>query len=119
MNRLFGSKAATPKPSLTDAIASTETRADGVTQKIKKLDQELARYRDQMKKMTSGPGKVRERWDDRCTSSQCIHARTDDAIPLCRKRSNSVRCVFCGRNGCTKDSWISCISNRTIWNRPR
>lgn len=58
MNRLFGSKAATPKPSLQDAIASTETRADGVTQKIKKLDQELARYRDQMKKMSSGPGKV-------------------------------------------------------------
>lgn len=58
MNRLFGSKNATPKPSLQDAISGTETRADGVTQKIKKLDQELARYRDQMKKMSSGPGKV-------------------------------------------------------------
>ena len=59
MNRLFGTKNATPKPGLTEAIASTETRADGVTQKIKKLDQELSRYRDQMKKMGSGPGKVR------------------------------------------------------------
>lgn len=59
MNRLFGTKNATPKPGLTEAIASTESRADGVTQKIKKLDQELSRYRDQMKKMGSGPGKVR------------------------------------------------------------
>ena len=58
MNRLFGNKTATPKPGLTEAIASTEARADGVTQKIKKLDQELSRYRDQMKKMGSGPGKV-------------------------------------------------------------
>lgn len=59
MNRLFGNKNAAPKPGLTEAIASTEARADGVTQKIKKLDQELSRYRDQMKKMGSGPGKVR------------------------------------------------------------
>ncbi|PWZ03596.1 hypothetical protein BCV70DRAFT_197794 [Testicularia cyperi] len=58
MNRLFGSKAAKPKPSLTDAIASTETRADGVEVKIRKLDAELARYRDQMKKMRDGPGKT-------------------------------------------------------------
>lgn len=57
MNRLFGSKNAAPKPGLTEAIASTEQRADGVTQKIKKLDQELTRYREQMKKMGSGPGK--------------------------------------------------------------
>lgn len=59
MNRLFGNKNAATKPGLTEAIASTEARADGVTQKIKKLDQELSRYRDQMKKMGSGPGKVR------------------------------------------------------------
>jgi charged multivesicular body protein 5 len=58
MNRLFGNKNAAPKPGLTEAIASTEARADGVTQKIKKLDTELSRYRDQMKKMGSGPGKV-------------------------------------------------------------
>lgn len=57
MNRLFGSKAAKPKPSLNDAIASTEARADGVEVKIRKLDAELARYRDQMKKMRDGPGK--------------------------------------------------------------
>ncbi|PWN94319.1 hypothetical protein FA10DRAFT_224761 [Acaromyces ingoldii] len=57
MNRLFGSKNAKPKPSLNEAITSTEARADGVQAKIKKLDVELARYRDQMKKMSTGPGK--------------------------------------------------------------
>ncbi|SPC61958.1 related to VPS60 involved in vacuolar protein sorting [Ustilago sp. UG-2017b] len=57
MNRLFGSKTAKPKPSLTDAIASTENRADSVEVKIRKLDSELARYRDQMRKMRDGPGK--------------------------------------------------------------
>lgn len=59
MNRLFGARTGKPKPSLSDAIASTETRADGVEVKIRKLDAELGRYRDQMKKMRDGPGKVR------------------------------------------------------------
>ncbi|EPQ27139.1 uncharacterized protein PFL1_05420 [Pseudozyma flocculosa PF-1] len=58
MNRLFGSTAAKPKPSLGDAIASTEARADGVEVKIRKLDAELTRYRDQMKKLRDGPGKT-------------------------------------------------------------
>lgn len=35
------------------------TRGEQV--KVKKLDGELARYRDQMKKMRPGPGKVREK----------------------------------------------------------
>lgn len=58
MNRLFGSRNAAPKLSMADAIKSTEERADGVEVKIRKLDGELARYRDQMKKMRDGPGKV-------------------------------------------------------------
>jgi len=58
MNRIFGSRTAKPKPNLSDAILSTEARADGVEVKIKKLDAELSRYRDQMKKMKDGPGKV-------------------------------------------------------------
>ena len=57
MNRLFGSKATAPKPTLTSAIASTESRADSVEVKIRKLDAELTRYRDQMRKMRDGPGK--------------------------------------------------------------
>jgi len=47
----------TPKPSLVDAIAATDTRVDAVEVKIKKLDAELAKYKDQMKKMRDGPGK--------------------------------------------------------------
>jgi charged multivesicular body protein 5 len=57
MNRLFGTSKKTPKPSLSDAIAATDTRVDAVEVKIKKLDAELAKYKDQMKKMNDGPGK--------------------------------------------------------------
>ncbi|KAI9499785.1 Vacuolar protein-sorting-associated protein 60 [Coemansia spiralis] len=58
MNRIFGmSKAKTPKPTLDDAISSTDSRVGAVEVKIKKLDGELARYRDQIKKMRDGPGK--------------------------------------------------------------
>ncbi|KAJ1663566.1 Vacuolar protein-sorting-associated protein 60 [Coemansia sp. RSA 1813] len=58
MNRIFGmSKAKAPKPTLDDAITSTDSRVGAVEVKIKKLDGELARYRDQMKKMRDGPGK--------------------------------------------------------------
>ncbi|KAJ1951202.1 Vacuolar protein-sorting-associated protein 60 [Linderina macrospora] len=58
MNRIFGtSKPKVPKPTLDDAISSTDARAGAVEVKIRKLDGELARYRDQMKKMRDGPGK--------------------------------------------------------------
>ncbi|KAJ2228074.1 Vacuolar protein-sorting-associated protein 60 [Coemansia sp. RSA 1286] len=58
MNRIFGmSKAKVPKPTLEDAIASTDKRAGEVETKIKKLEGELTRYRDQLNKMRDGPGK--------------------------------------------------------------
>lgn len=59
MNRLFGASSSNgkPKPSLQDAISSTDTRIDGIMVKVKKLDGELARYRDQMKRMKEGQGK--------------------------------------------------------------
>ncbi|KAI8060322.1 Snf7 family, partial [Gongronella butleri] len=57
MNRLFGSSKKTPKPSLNEAIASTDSRVDAIEVKIRKLDAELTRYRDQMRKMGNGPGK--------------------------------------------------------------
>ena len=59
MNRLFGASSAKPKPSLTDAIASTDLRIDSIEVKIRKLDAELTKYRDQMRRMKEGPGKVR------------------------------------------------------------
>jgi len=63
MNRLFGATARKPQPNLTDAIASTDSRIQALEVKIRKLDVELGRYKDQMSKMRPGPGKnaVQER----------------------------------------------------------
>lgn len=57
MNRLFGASASKPKPNLNDAILKTDERIDGIEVKIRKLDGELAKHRDQMRKMRDGPGK--------------------------------------------------------------
>ncbi|KAH9844073.1 vacuolar protein sorting-associated protein 60 [Rhodofomes roseus] len=58
MNRIFGSSSSKkPKPNLQDAISSTDTRMASVEVKIKKLDGELARYKEQMSKLRNGPGK--------------------------------------------------------------
>jgi len=58
MNRIFGtSSAKKPKPSLQDAIASTDTRIGSIEVKIKKLDAELGRYKEQMSRLRDGPGK--------------------------------------------------------------
>jgi len=77
MNRIFGSSSGgKPKPTLQDAITSvsgsqvigssyeadqvvqTDTRIGTIEVKIKKLDGELVRYKEQMAKLRSGPGKV-------------------------------------------------------------
>ena len=59
MKRLFGKpKEKTPAPSLNDAIQGVDGRVDGIEAKIRKLDQDLVKYRDQMKKMRDGPAKV-------------------------------------------------------------
>merc|ERR1719473_405603 len=58
MNRLFGTKKeAAPKPTLQDAQATMEKRGESLDQKIEKLNKELSRYTDQMKKMKPGPAK--------------------------------------------------------------
>jgi len=58
MNRIFGSSSSKkPKPTLQDAIASTDSRMQSVEVKVKKLDAELARYKEQMSKLRNGPGK--------------------------------------------------------------
>ncbi|KAJ2549115.1 Vacuolar protein-sorting-associated protein 60 [Coemansia sp. RSA 1933] len=58
MNRIFGmGKAKASKPTLDDAITSTDSRVEAVEVKIKKLDGELIRFREQMNKMRNGPGK--------------------------------------------------------------
>ena len=69
MNRLFGNASSSKlKPSLQDAISATDGRIDGIQVKVKKLDGELTRYRDQLKRMKGGPGKVRETG---CTGLEC------------------------------------------------
>lgn len=58
MNRIFGSSSSKkPKPTLQDAINATDARIASVEVKIKKLDGELFRYKEQMSKLRSGPGK--------------------------------------------------------------
>ncbi|KAJ2162075.1 Vacuolar protein-sorting-associated protein 60 [Coemansia sp. RSA 552] len=59
MNRIFGAgKAKAPKPTLGDAITSTDARVTVVEAKIKKLDGELLRFQEQLKRMRDGPGKT-------------------------------------------------------------
>jgi len=51
MNRLFGSsKPKAPPPNMTDCISGIDSRGESIDKKIGRLDQELAKYRDQMKK---------------------------------------------------------------------
>ncbi|KIJ70161.1 hypothetical protein HYDPIDRAFT_104834 [Hydnomerulius pinastri MD-312] len=58
MNRIFGTSASKkPKPTLQDAINSTDARIASVEVNIKKLDGELMRYKEQMSKLRNGPGK--------------------------------------------------------------
>uniref|UniRef100_A0AAX7VH07 Charged multivesicular body protein 5 n=1 Tax=Astatotilapia calliptera TaxID=8154 RepID=A0AAX7VH07_ASTCA len=59
MNRIFGKgKANGPPPNLTDCIGSVDSRAESIDKKIARLDAELVKYKDQMKKMRDGPSKV-------------------------------------------------------------
>ncbi|KAG1691852.1 Charged multivesicular body protein 5 [Nymphon striatum] len=58
MNRLFGkSKPKQPPPNLSDCINNVDSRGDSIEKKIQKLDVELVKYKDQMKKMRDGPSK--------------------------------------------------------------
>lgn len=58
MNRIFGSrKPQGPAPNLNDCVANIDSRGESIEKKISKIDQELAKYSDQMKKMREGPAK--------------------------------------------------------------
>ncbi|XP_066999242.1 charged multivesicular body protein 5 [Anabrus simplex] len=58
MNRLFGkAKPKEPPPNMNDCIAGVDSRAESVEKKIARLDAELKKYKDQMKKMREGPAK--------------------------------------------------------------
>ncbi|KDP45141.1 hypothetical protein JCGZ_17473 [Jatropha curcas] len=56
MRRVFGvKKDKEPPPSIQDASDRINKRGDSVEEKIKKLDAELTRYREQIKKTRPGP----------------------------------------------------------------
>ncbi|KAJ4972415.1 hypothetical protein NE237_005514 [Protea cynaroides] len=56
MKKIFGSKKEKePPPSIQDASTRINTRGENVDEKIKKLDAELTRYREQIKKTRPGP----------------------------------------------------------------
>ncbi|KAI3421948.1 hypothetical protein GPALN_012487 [Globodera pallida] len=58
MQRFFGSsKPKAPAPNLGDAITTIDARGESVEKKVAKLDGELVKLRDQMKKMREGPAK--------------------------------------------------------------
>jgi charged multivesicular body protein 5 len=58
MNRIFGSsKPKAPKPTIEDAIQKTDGRVDSILVKIRKLDGDLLRQKDQLSKLREGAAK--------------------------------------------------------------
>jgi len=69
MNRLFGGgKKKAPPPNLTDAISNVDSRGESVEKKMAKLELELKKYSEQMKKMRDGPSKVSTLFIDKTVS---------------------------------------------------
>ncbi|KAH0839853.1 Snf7 family [Lanmaoa asiatica] len=85
MNRIFGtSSTKKPKPTLQDAINSTDTRIASIEVNIKKLDGELMRYKEQISKLRNGPGKVSKHIPPRLCAYSCTHC------PCCRIRQRAI-----------------------------
>jgi len=63
VKRFFGLGKNTPAPSLDDATKKVNERGETLDSKIKKLDEELFKYREQMKRMRPGPAQngIRQR----------------------------------------------------------
>ncbi|KAK7202962.1 Snf7 family [Myxozyma melibiosi] len=57
MNRLWGSKDKTPKPTLDDAMSGLDTRISSLDVKLSKLNSELSVYQQKLARMNDGPGK--------------------------------------------------------------
>lgn len=55
---MFGKpKDKVPPPNLSDVIANVDSRTESIDKKIQKLEADLVKYKDQMKKMREGPAK--------------------------------------------------------------
>jgi charged multivesicular body protein 5 len=58
MRRIFGAgQPKQPPPAISDAIANVDARGETLDKKIGKLDADLVKLKDQMKKMREGPSK--------------------------------------------------------------
>lgn len=58
MNRIFGSRKSQPQaPNLNDCISNIDSRGESIDKKIQRLEQEISKYTEQMKKMRDGPAK--------------------------------------------------------------
>ncbi|KAG0686909.1 hypothetical protein C6P40_003183 [Pichia californica] len=57
MNRLFGTKDKTPKPTLDDALGNIDDRVSSLDVKITKVNSELTTYQQKLSKMREGPAK--------------------------------------------------------------
>ena len=82
MNRLFGkSKPKEPLPTLDDAAKSMETRGGAVDERVKKLDEELLRYKGQLSKMRPGPAKAQvQQRALRCLKQKKVYEKQRDAL---------------------------------------
>ena len=58
MNRLFGSGAKGPKPTLNGAINNIDDRISSIDVKLASLNAELSSYQTKLAKMRDGPGKT-------------------------------------------------------------
>jgi len=75
-------------------IEQTDTRMANIEVKVRKLDGELARYKEQMSKLRNGPGKV---------SYNPEYMVPFDLTP-CRMQSSNVHFGYCGNGRCTRSS---------------
>jgi len=82
MNRLFGkSKPKVPAPTLEDASKSMSDRGGVVDEKMKKLDEELLRYKQQMSKMKAGPAKTQvQQRALRCLQQKKMYQKQRDTL---------------------------------------
>jgi charged multivesicular body protein 5 len=82
MNRLFGkSKPKVPAPTLDDASKSMDSRGSVIDDKIRKLDEELLRYKAQLTKMKQGPAKASlQQRALRCLKQKKVYEKQRDAL---------------------------------------
>ncbi|XP_026851961.2 charged multivesicular body protein 5 [Electrophorus electricus] len=57
MNRIFGRSKNQAPPNISECIGNTDARAESIDKKIARIDAELIKHKEQMKKMRDGPAK--------------------------------------------------------------